>query len=114
MSMNKHTHISSIALFFILAVAFSSCVLGHPSNIPPYAAEKTDVNAGFTAAAITNLKLDGCSWMLVLENGKKLEPAGIRAAFLQEGLKVWVKYIPRDGMSICMSGQMVTVTEIKL
>lgn len=58
--------------------------------------------------------LDGCSWLLVLEDGKKLEPTNLENfdfIKLEDGKKVIVEYEAQTAMaSICMAGSIVKIT----
>ncbi|MDF2436234.1 MAG: hypothetical protein K0Q95_610 [Bacteroidota bacterium] len=71
--------------------------------------------SGYTPATVVYLTLDGCAWMLKLENGKYLQPYQLEPEFQKENLKVLIKYtINKNSMGICMSGAIVNLTEIKL
>jgi hypothetical protein len=68
---------------------------------------------GYTPATVINYTIDGCSWMLKLENDQKLQPLELQPEFQQENLKVWIKYVIKKGaVGICMAGEIVTLTEI--
>jgi hypothetical protein len=64
--------------------------------------------------------LDGCSFVLELEDGTRLEPSGynpdgdlnaIPSIEWVDGKKVYIDYVPvTEWMSICMAGQMVMIT----
>lgn len=59
--------------------------------------------------------LDGCTWVIQLENDEVLEPTNIKALNykLIDGKKVWIKYSPlADQASICMVGQIVEIEGI--
>ena len=56
--------------------------------------------------------LDGCSWMIELNNGTRLEPTNLNNfnINLQENQKIWVVYHTAAQMaSICMHGEIVTI-----
>lgn len=61
--------------------------------------------------------LDGCKWMIELDNGTKLQPTNL-AAFdiaLEDGKPVNVVYTEQTGvMSTCMAGKVVKITTISL
>ena len=66
-------------------------------------------------ATLKNLTgLDGCSWVLVLENGKKLEPTNLKKfdhIKLEDGKQVIVEYETKPlAASICMVGTIVEIT----
>lgn len=80
--------------------------------------EKMDmmmINEGYVKATVINYNLDGCGWMLELEDKTKKEVSeGIPETFKVEGKKVWAKYSPAKNVaSICMAGQIVNLWEIK-
>ena len=65
-------------------------------------------------ATLKNLTgLDGCSWVLVLDNGKKLEPTNLKKfdhIKLEDGKQVIVEYEPKPlAASICMVGTIVEI-----
>ena len=71
---------------------------------------------GYSKATITNIsgKLDACSWLIILEDGSKLEPYNIPAEFKVNDKKVWVKFEEDSGrMSICMVGKIIKLLDIK-
>jgi hypothetical protein len=77
-------------------------------------ASSAEDKAGFIKATVIKLDLDGCSWMLQLEDGKKLEPINLKEEFQKVNLKVWIQYEPfTQGASICMAGEMVKVIAIE-
>jgi hypothetical protein len=72
--------------------------------------------AATTPATICDLTgLDGCGYVLQLDNGKRLEPAGKawEAYTKHDGEKVMVSYTVESRGSICMSGQTVKLTTIE-
>lgn len=57
--------------------------------------------------------LDGCKWLIRLDNGELLEPVNLNRFDLQpaDSMKVVLTYTPTpDIMSICMAGKMVRIT----
>ncbi|MBA3706981.1 MAG: hypothetical protein H0W84_14090 [Bacteroidetes bacterium] len=112
---NKLKNIVLITLV-ILTNACSHKVPGLKS-FPPTEKSTTmeETKAGFVKATVINYKLDGCSWMLQLEDGKKLEPINLTEEFQKENFKVWIQYKPfTQGASICMAGEMITITAIEI
>lgn len=56
--------------------------------------------------------LDGCSWIIEINNGTKLEPINLNdfSINLKENKKIWVVYHTAPQMaSICMAGEIVTI-----
>ncbi len=58
--------------------------------------------------------LDGCLYMLITENGKKLNPLDLDTAYFEDGLKVKVRYRKKDAVTTCMSGQNIEVLDIEV
>ncbi len=74
-----------------------------------------ETKEGYIKATVVNLTLDGCSWLLQLEDGKKLEPTNLNEEFKKDKLNVWIQYqIKKGGMSVCMVGEIITISEIEL
>lgn len=76
---------------------------------------------GYTKATVIYYEVDACKYLLQLEpdlNGadvlKRLEPTILKEEFKKDQLLVWIKYIPKKGgVSACMAGQMVDLTDIQ-
>ncbi|MES2286305.1 MAG: hypothetical protein V4547_11505 [Bacteroidota bacterium] len=109
--------LKNIGLLFVCLVFISmlqSCFLFLGVKSTPAAADQdTHEQNGFVKATIINYALDGCNFMLQLEDGKKLEPVNLSEEFRKDNIKVWIKYQHYKGTSICMAGEMVTVTAIE-
>ena len=69
----------------------------------------------FIRATVVDMTgLDGCQFLLKLEDGKKLEPINLDPAYKKNGLPVWIRYIDSKGsMSICMAGKIVRIIAIE-
>lgn len=110
--MNKHKHIHLIILSLLVLALFPSC---HMTEHPMQTEQRQAENSGFEAASVSDLRgLDGCRYVIKLETGESLEPSALPEEFKKDNLLVWIKYKTREGSSICMTGKMVTITEIKL
>ena len=113
----KRYFLLSLLALGICAVISSCCCCKKKSTktettttapVPDYAAE------GYLKAAIIKHNLDGCSWMIELEDKSKKEPQNLGEEFKKEGMKIWVKYsVPKGAMSICMAGEIVKIEDIK-
>jgi hypothetical protein len=109
---NKHKHIPLI-LAFVFSAVLSSCVLFMKGD--KHDPETKYVYGDYTKAEVINYAIDGCTWMLQLKDGKKLQPSYLKPEFQKDKLKVWIKYSPKKGgVGICMAGEMVNITEIEL
>lgn len=69
----------------------------------------------FVRATVVDMTgLDGCQFLLKLEDGEKLEPINLDPAYKKDGLPIWIRYIyPKGSMSICMVGKMVKLIAIE-
>lgn len=101
--------ISPLFLILFAAVSITSCCKKAAAPEPDYAA------LGYKKAVVINYALDGCVWMLEMEDKSKKEPKNLPEEFRVENKNVWVKYSPakKGGMSICMAGEMVEIEDIK-
>lgn len=71
---------------------------------------------GYVPAIVIFSDMDACKFLLVLANEKRLEPsAHLPEAFHEHQLAVWVKYMDKKGgMSACMAGQLVDISDIQI
>lgn len=94
--------VSMISLWFTWAGCANSKTA--TTNPPPGA---------IPAKVIDMRELDGCTFLLELEDGRKLQPTtALPEKFQITGKKVLITYKTTDMMSICMSGQPVTILTI--
>ena len=71
--------------------------------------------AGYTIATVRDMSgLDGCGFLLVADDSTRYEPMNLDSQFRKDGVRVFFTYKPVDGMSICMSGKMISLTDIKI
>jgi len=115
-----------ITLFFIHhSFILSSCCAKKrtPSHNSTVIEPKRDFEKeGYTKAIVIFYEVDACKYILRLEpdlNGpdviKQLEPSNLKEEFKKDQLAVWIKYTPnKGGVSTCMAGQMVDLTDIQL
>ena len=73
-------------------------------------------NNGYESAIVLDKTgLDGCGFVLQIASGKILEPLNLGADFKKNNLAVWIKYVSKKNtVSICMSGEVVTLSDIQL
>ncbi len=104
---------NTFSYFFLIAFVATTNACSHTRATLQSAAISEKAN--FTKATIINYTLDGCGWMLQLDDEKKLQPVNLNNDFKKENLKVWIQYQPvKQGNSICMAGDMVTITAIEI
>lgn len=101
---------SFLRLLLISTLIFSAC----SPKVPGTQSVTPMEQQGFVKATVKNYTVDGCTWLLELENGKKLQPAFLDIPFQKDNLAVWIKYtVTKSNASICMTGQTVNITEIQ-
>ena len=74
--------------------------------------KESECENSHSAKLVDMTGLDGCSWMIELGDGTKLEPTNLNDfnINLQDNQKIWVVYHTAAQMaSICMHGEIVTV-----
>mgnify|MGYP001307372293 CR=1 FL=1 len=77
-----------------------------------YCKKESECENSHSAKLVNMTGLDGCSWMIELGDGTKLEPTNLNDfnINLQENQKIWVVYHTAAQMaSICMHGEIVTI-----
>ena len=74
--------------------------------------KQSECEDSHSAKLVNMTGLDGCSWMIELGDGTKLEPTNLNDfnINIQENQKIWVVYHTAAQMaSICMHGEIVTI-----
>jgi hypothetical protein len=94
-----------ILLFLSLTTVLYSC----KKNCDGKETEATGIIKDYTG------KLDGCTMLIELTNGTRLEvrslPAGVT---LMDGRTVSIKYrLAKDAFSVCMAGQIADITRLR-
>jgi len=112
--------IGLLTIIFVL-LSFSCTPKGKPKSI---SSPQTDIIAPqkdyekekYVKATVIDMReLDGCTYLLKLNDNSRLEPDNLGINFQKNNLPVWIKFNYRKGVaSICMSGRMVTLTHIAL
>jgi hypothetical protein len=70
--------------------------------------------ADYIKATVIEWKVDGCDWMLELDEPNKIQPINLSNDFKKDGLKVWIKYsVEKGAVSTCMAGQIVKLVDIQ-
>ena len=104
---------------FLFSFLFTACYCRKKAvSAPPTttAEQKRDFEKeGYAKATVINYEVDGCKFILKLEDGKKLEPSALSDDFKTDQLAVWIKYAPKKGVvSVCMAGQVVELSDIQI
>ena len=77
--------------------------------------QKAYANEGYSRGMVINYEVDGCTYLIQLGDGTKLQPTSLKDEFKKDKLDVWIKYAAKKGaVSNCMSGQIVDITDIQL
>jgi len=116
-----------IFLLFIIDSSFFLASCCGKKNVVSQNTATTEVKRdfekeGFVKATMVYYELDACKYILQLvsdPNGpdviKQLEPTNLKEEFQKDQLAVWIKYTPKKGgVSACMAGQMVDLTDIQI
>lgn len=107
-----------------LVLAAAVLIQCSPEEIVP---EENDLEGCTTPATIRNFAgLDGCGYLLALNDGSILEPLKLVMCgpppqsimtlhdplfdFQEDGLKVFIDYGDHEGVSACMAGKLVRIT----
>jgi len=99
-------HSSKILIAFIILTLTVSFACN--KNNPP-------VDDAVEATLHDYTGLDGCTWVIKLENNEVIEPVNLNDFDfeLNEGKLIWIKYFPRPDLgSFCMVGQIVEIESI--
>jgi hypothetical protein len=97
----------NIALHGTLMILMA-CGVSKPKETPDV------VPPGFTSATVRDYRgLDGCEFLLIADDSTRFEPVNLDETFKENGLRVYFKYKPVDGMSICMTGKRISITELR-
>lgn len=70
--------------------------------------------SGELATVIDYRELDGCEFLIELQDGTKLQPVKLDERFRKDKLKVWITWKKYQGAGICMAGTMVELTSIAI
>ena len=77
--------------------------------------QKAYANEGYNRGMVINYEVDGCTYLIQLGDGTKLQPISLKDEYKKDKLDVWIKYTTKKGaVSNCMSGQIVDITDIQL
>lgn len=71
--------------------------------------------AGYTIGkVIDKTDLDGCSFVIQIEDSTFLEPIGLDPQFQKPNLEIGFKFRQSRAMSTCMMGKPAVISEVKL
>ena len=63
--------------------------------------------------AVNKTGLDGCGYLLETENQSYLEPDNLETKYRVDGTKLCITYKKVNKFSVCMAGEMITLTSVK-
>ena len=96
---------------FIFSLVLIPVVLAACASKKNVASTPPDKQAVF-AVVIDYSEIAGCTWLLELSDGQKLQPVNLAEEYRRKGLKLFITYKTYDGVSVCMTGKMVTLTSV--
>lgn len=91
---------------FIIAISFLQILVFQGCN------KESECENSHSAKLVNMTGLDGCGWMVELDDGSSLEPTNLNDfnLDLKENKKIWISYHTAPQlMSICMAGEIVTI-----
>ena len=97
-------------LIFAVVVSATTSGCKAQKKIPATPAEKQAV----WAKVIDYSEIAGCTYLLELSDGQKLQPVNLQEEYRRAGLKLFITYKVFDGVSVCMTGKMVTLTSVSM
>jgi hypothetical protein len=102
------------ALFFLFTILILTACQGAKKNAVAQPG-KDYAGLGYVQAKIIKYDVDGCKWLLQLDELHRLVPsAPLPSVFQQENILVWIKYtLKKGGAGFCMAGQIVELADIK-
>lgn len=76
---------------------------------------KTSENNNETIGVFVDMKsMDGCQWIIKLEDGTKLQPVNLQKFDIKpaDGMKIGFTYKKSDMATVCMMGQSIEILSI--
>lgn len=107
-----------IILTFLISISCTNqkVIESQPDSVPTQT-QKCDDGV---SAILKQIQLDGCNWVIELDNGEKLEPQNIKD-FLSKSdfgsskeFKVKIRYYETKSASICMVGKTIAITCLEI
>lgn len=88
-------------LISLMALGTSSCEKS----------EESDCESGVKGTIVDLTGLDGCGYVIELEDGERIEPTdwGKFEVPIEDGQLIWVEYHAVEAASICMVGEVVAL-----
>ncbi|PLX06053.1 MAG: hypothetical protein C0596_16310 [Marinilabiliales bacterium] len=93
--------VKSLILILIVSVILFSCKT-----------KEQIVCENAVTAKLVNKTIDGCTWLIELEDGQILEPLNLKEFDIEkiDNKKIWITYEDTEGyVSICMMGPIVRI-----
>ena len=115
--MKKYVLIACAVMIVFCAFSSCFCMLDGCTNSIFKKKEKIEkpVDLKLTEAMVIDYsEIAGCTFLLQLNNGEKIQPTNLSPDFRKDKLKVLIKYQITDMMSACMAGKVVSVSHIEL
>jgi hypothetical protein len=106
--------LNRLILIFLILVSCHSLKRSKTNAQEPIKETIDYTTLSYERGIVRFTELDGCKYLIHLDNGKRLQPDKLDTAFEKDSMKVWIKYKVHDRMNICMRGITVDVIDIKL
>ena len=107
-------HIGALLILCLFFACRPKQELAPPETPEPKVSTPKEAHKGSTIGTIRDLRgMDGCQFIVELEDETRLIPMKLDARFRKDGLRVTFTFKPAQAMTTCMSGLPVYITHIK-
>jgi hypothetical protein len=97
--------------WYLMICFFSACAKKTATTVTVN--EKPDKYAGYIPVMVKDYKkLDGCEFLLIRENGEKLQPVNLPDSLKRDGINIRILFKPENKAGICMAGKMILLTDV--
>ena len=96
-----------------LFVALLACIVTSLACHSTAVTTQTDFAKYTKATVIDYSEVSGCGFLLMLEDGSKLQASTLPKKFLHNGMDVWIQYTIKKSASICQAGKIIDLNDIR-
>jgi hypothetical protein len=101
-------------ILLLLCCSIIACKSTKTTKDNPANANKIIPKQAKVKATVVNMTgLDGCGYLLELENGEKLIPLNLEEKYFSDKMKVWIAYSITNSPTICMVGKAINIQSIE-
>ena len=94
-----------------VALILLNCLAGCSGTKESLKADKPEPGIAVTVEDATGL--DGCTFLLIMDDGSRLQPVNLPEQYCKNGVRIMITYREIKGVSVCMAGKMVEVTSVR-